>query len=613
MSILRPFLEFFIVSWTAWVLVFQFAIATRIPTRWLPWLFFAGLVIAVAPWGRSWWRSLGRVRKSDRRFLFQLAVVATVLAGIVLVSSRPDADDLGYLRGPLIDAAAPDKPIRVDRFRWDDRPWPVLRVLNENEAFEPFVVMASRLIGLDPLVGYHNVFLIFNVFVWCAVLAALLHHFRTPRRWLAGGVLLSAGLLFFDGGTHYSMGNMTLIRLWQGKIVAWTIVLPLFVFLQLRFLARPRLSRFALVVMAALVGVTFNRSMVVMVVLAGTAVPIAYAVAFGLRRQRLHGYRLRKVAWALTAPAPGWILGILVIVLVLRKSPDGLFEALAGWSTSIAGAVVAFERIAGGAWAIVLRDLLLLVALPLFVVPRPLGRWLAAFSGVLILISYVPPIGGLFSMALGKSVWRLYHVLPLPLCLGLLVLACRPGRGSPPSQHIGRWLAAALAVGFIALPVFNRSWVLSSKNGVEWKAPFAYRLPSGVREFVRVAGPQLENQRVLAAEDVAVALGLTHFDTVGLIATRVHYARKERVPMLIKANRALSECVTRRAPVAAIRELLDEGPELLVFADCNDADLSDDEALVVLNQALAPIHLTEAISAGGYRLIRVERPSGSHH
>ncbi|MEM7588442.1 MAG: DUF6077 domain-containing protein, partial [Acidobacteriota bacterium] len=324
MSILRPLLELFVVTWTAWVVSFQLALLTRIPTRWLPLLFLVLLIVAIAPWGAGWWRTLRRARRADLRLALELAGVAALLTTVVLVTSRSDADDLGYLRGPLIDATAPAEPIRIDSFRWDDRPWPVLRLLNENEAFEPFVVMASRLVGLDPLVGYHNAFAALSVFFWCAVLAGLLAHFRVPRKWIAGAVLLSACLLFLDGGTHRSFGNMTLIRLWQGKVVAWSIVLPLFVLLQLRFLARPQVSRWVLVVMAATVGVAFNRSMVVLLVVAGTALPIAYAIAFGIRR-----HRLRRVGLALAAPAPGWILGAIVLALVWRASPGDLSDALA--------------------------------------------------------------------------------------------------------------------------------------------------------------------------------------------------------------------------------------------------------------------------------------------
>ncbi|MDA8019799.1 MAG: DUF6077 domain-containing protein [Thermoanaerobaculia bacterium] len=595
MSILRPFLEFVVVFWTTWVVVFQLAIAVRIPTRWLLPLFLVALAGAIMPWSRGWLRSLRRARRSDRRLVLELAGVAVILAGVVLVASRPDADDLGYLRGPLVDAADPSEPIRIDRFRWDDRPWPVLRVLNENEAFEPFVVMASGLIGLDPLVGYHNVFAALSVVLWCAVLAGLLHHVRVPRRWISGAVLASGCLLFLDGATHHSFGNMTLIRLWQGKVVAWAVMLPLFVLCQLRFLARPRVSRFALVVMAATVCVAFNRSMVVLVVVAGTAVPMAYAMVSGSRR-----HRLRRAAWALAAPAPGWILGAVVLALVSRSSPEQLAGALAGWTTSTEGAVVAFDRIAGGSWAIVVRDLLLLGVLPLVVLARPLGRLVVAFGIVGALISYAPPIGGLLSMALGPAVWRLYYVLPIPLCLALLVLVVRPDRGVARWRGARRGWIAGLIAGLIGL-----SWachfvpVLSARNGVEWKAPLETRFPAGVREFIEVAGPRLENHRVLAPEQVAVALGLTHFDSVELIATREGYVTGDRRLLVHRAGRALTECTVKVPWAAALRELLDEGAALVVFAECDRSTYSAFEETL-------DVRLEELVSAGGYGLFEVQ-------
>ncbi|MEM7587158.1 MAG: DUF6077 domain-containing protein, partial [Acidobacteriota bacterium] len=482
-----------------------------------------------------------------------------------------------------------------------DRPWPVLRLLNENEAFEPFVVMASRLVGLDPLIGYHNAFAALSVFVWCAVLAGLLTHFRVPRKWVAGAVLLSACLLFLDGGTHRSFGNMTLIRLWQGKVVAWSIVLPLFVLLQLRFLARPQVSRWVLVVMAATVGVAFNRSMVVLLVVAGTALPIAYAVAFGARR-----HRLRRVGLALAAPAPGWILGAIVLALVWRASPGDLSDALAGWPTSTTGAAVAFERIAGAWWTIVARDLLLVGVLPFMTLVQPLARLVAAFSGVAAFISYAPPIGGLLSMALGSSVWRLYYVLPLPLCLALLVLVMRPARGSVGAQSLGSrslglWRAGRWGIaGLIALLwASHLAPVLSPANQVEWKAPLATRFPAGAREFVRVAGPRLAGHRVLAPEPVAVALGLTHFDRVELIATRSGYAAADRRPVIFRAGRTLLECETKKLSLAALRELVAEGTELLVMAECEDG------AFTAIEQALSDFHLQGTAAAGGYRLFEV--------
>ena len=240
MPILLFLLELFVGTLTAWVIVFNLALYGRWPIVLLEALFPVIWLLLFAAIARPRVRGFRFMSRRELVFARNTLVLGCLLGLLVLVASRPDADDVGYMYRDLIDASSPGNPFTVNPFivpfqgRQIEIPF-----LSENEAYEAMVVVAAKIMRIDPLLAYHNLFAFLAAIVWVITYALLFRRFRVPRSkvWLA--LLTTITFLLLDGNLHRTFGNFSLIRIWQGKIIVWAILGPAFMLFVLRFLARP--------------------------------------------------------------------------------------------------------------------------------------------------------------------------------------------------------------------------------------------------------------------------------------------------------------------------------------------------------------------------------------
>lgn len=288
------------------------------------------------------------------------------------------------------------------------------------------------------------------------------------------------------------------------------------------------------------------------------------------------------------------------MLLAWRSSPSEVAAAFRGWPTDGAGAVLAFKLVTGGSWALVVRDCLLLIAVPCLALSRPLGRLAAGLSMATVLIAYCPPLGGLMTVALGQTVWRLYYILPVPLCFALasFLLMSVVAKPKPERSRLLPQLAVPLLIAIVWASHFSP--VFTQKNEVELKPPLAYRFPAGVREFIDSAGPLIGHGRVLAPEQVSVALGLTRFATIDLVSPRPGYFHDERRDTHRRANLAISKCRFGKQLTVSLRELVEQDVDFLVTAAC-------DNGTAKLAGHLTGFELSEVLAEGGYQLYSVRR------
>ena len=555
-----------------WVGAFVTAVYLEIPFAALGVLPVLSVLVAAACFGRGWLHRLRSTSRSGLRWAGKILAFGCVLGLLVLVTSRPDADDVGYLHPILMDSTEPTNPVERDPFVFYFRgERVVIPFLSENEAYEALVVVTAGLVGLDPLVAYHNIFAFVAVLLWTVLYALLLRRFRIPRSKVWLGLLIIVGFLLLDGNLHRSFGNFSLLRIWQGKVIAFAILGPAFLFFLLRLMAR--MTWYRLTVVLALAGSSFfvNRSSLFFMVLAGLAVPMARWLALGRRKDR------RKLLAVAGIVAPLLIVGGLILLQLLRdlpasSSPWSLWQAPGDHQQTVESKDYgltwhgAMYELMIGSPAALLRDALFLFLVPWLTVPKPLRRFLPVYSGLIVALSMAPWSGPVWHHLTTVAYWRLYLALPLPLCVGLSSrLLVSPVTDRTVARF--RWVAAVLVLG-VSVSAFERA-TLSASNGVSFKKPFSYRLPEEELAFARQAEPLLEGRRVLAPNVVSQVLALTAYDTVQLASTRIAGGTASSTKG--RASWLLGRCAINQRLSSILEELiLAEGIDAIVIARCSD-------------------------------------------
>lgn len=562
---------------TVWNLLFLATVALELPTR------VVEVVASVVVGGtvlvafRS--RARGTVLAAAPVRILGVGLATSVL---LLFASRPDADDATYLRALLLETADGDTPFAQRPFAL---PVQGVRVevpgLGHYYAYETLVVSLARFARVDPVQLYHNQFPLLAVLLFVSVYGLLFRQFGVPRVRLWMCVLASVAFLFLDGNTHRSFGNFSLIRIWQGKVVAWTVLVPAFLLFGLRCTLRPTAYRIAVALATAFSATCLNRSSVV-------AFPIL-AIAISVGALTRGQSRLSRTAPALVAAMPFAALAVYILAAVwpvgvpavtVFRSPSPVLGPLQGhFLLDQRGWWAALETFVFGNEWVPFRDLAFLTVPPLLALPRRAGRCLVAIGGGVALLAFSPLTAPVWFSTLPTVFWRLYFVLPLAICAGLTPLLL--------TARIRRRVRGAVAVALALLALLTVSLerpVLSSANGVLVKPLLEYRLEPDALAFTRAAESQLKGHRVLATFRVAIVLSVLLPDVLP------ESPRNGGVVEL-----ALANC--RQLPakdLAAVASFVSHhGVELIVLPRCPPVRFAE---------------LDAALVSRGYRLVDIDVP-----
>jgi uncharacterized protein DUF6077 len=589
--LLTVYLEGVVVTLAAWVVAYETVLYAGWPRSAL-FLLFPVLVVALgAAFLRSWRRRATGASRGERRFALGTLLLGGLVASLVLVASRPDADDVPYMLFPMQEAAQPGKALSVVRFRLPrDHPGLPVPGLNRNPAYESLVVTAAGVLGLDPLRAYHNYFAALVAITWTLTYAALLRWFRVPSRWVGPALVTTVVLLLLDGNVHRSFGNMSLLRIWQGKVVVFAVLIPLLLLFSLRALGRPSARAFGLVALVSITAVCLNRSAFFMVPILTVCVTLAYVISFGGTRHRLGraAILILSVTPVLVLPAVA-LLASSPSMRIVAEIASGAAEATVTWWDTLRSATL-------GNSVVIARNAscFLLVFL---CVKRPLNRVLPVLALVVCAVGLNPLTGPLWHRLLTtEAYWRLYYLIPLPLAFGLTVLSVRHPR---PLRFSAGLRLAALALVAVTFALSFEKAALSSKNNVELKWPLEYRFRSLNLAFARQVAPLLAGKQVLAADPVANILALTQYQTIQLVYARAPYARP--ADPRTQADRVLSQCSVSAVELDALRSLLAPSVQFLVTRDCGTAHREQVET------AVQPLALRERVHEDGFLLFEIER------
>jgi Family of unknown function (DUF6077) len=374
MDVLRCVVEVMLCVFSSWTLAFYIIFAAKLPAASviIPFLIIPGILTGF--FFKTWKRAVSGFHRDDRKFLLGVLLLALVTGMFALVVSRPDADDVGYIQPMLSQLKHLDAPFFAEGFglpgvgtvSWLDRGIP----------YESFVTMTDAVVKADPLSAFQNLGAFVPAFFLVIVYVLLYRQFGLGRTATLVATLLALLFMVIDGNLHRSFGNMMLVRIWQGKDILWTVLLPLLLLFSFQAIRRPTGRLLLLVTLVSIAALGLNRASLFLVPILVFGVSITYLLIFGLSGRHIRNALALNMAASLCT-------GIAVAAFIsayFSSLASGQFVQAAFQTESAAGQVMWppnwWDNLMGlviGTHAALLRDFLILVPLPFLASWRCLG------------------------------------------------------------------------------------------------------------------------------------------------------------------------------------------------------------------------------------------------
>jgi hypothetical protein len=433
-------------------------------------------------------------------------VVAAVAAAAViatLLAKRPDSDDSFYLSIPATLLRWPDQPILLKDtiYRIADLPLqlPVYRL----HSYEVLIGLLARLTHVQP--AYVAYFFMPALFSALSVVAwAQLLRFLAPTQWKPTLFILFVCVLSL-GEAHHAYGNFAFVRMFQGKAILATFMVPSIIYYAIAFSNKSTLRNWLLLFAAqiAAIGITssalFVAPLTAGLTLAGTWSPNAVAT--------------RRLALGLLASS--YVFAAAAVMALLTHGGGGFVS-----SNAMPPVLPWFEQTMG----IRSTPLLMVVLLSswAFVEERAQKKLLLGSSLFFLVIVLNPYAYQFFADHLtGTSTyWRLFWALPLPFMLAIMLhrMWSLASRLRPNFLTLG---ARALMVTLTALFAFNAG-SLRASNGVTIGLP-TLKVPSPDYYFAKFLASNLSESEVLLAPESVTAWLPTFSKHPTLLSARAIY------------------------------------------------------------------------------------------
>ncbi len=290
---------------------------------------------------------------------------------------------------------------------------------------------------------------------------------RLVRRWAPRRALwvLVVAIAFLMLSGDSMLGNFWIVRMWQGKVMAVTFLMPLiWAYLTEAHEARDRRTRLRALALLLAAGVAFFGFTPTAVVWGPVMFGVVVLAAAAVRSKAL------LVGGALMVVGP-IVSGLAVIAFSV--------EEVGGKEPTALSAKDSFDRMLGtDGWLVALA--LVALALAPLLARRGVPAALAGATALVGVLTYAPGVLDLINAVTGSGpiLWRMLYVAPVPVLVGLLVaLPWRPSDETQPTvvQRGTAYAAlAAVAVGFVlgGHPVWSHTGhtgTLTVTSRPEWK------------------------------------------------------------------------------------------------------------------------------------------------
>ena len=310
----------------------------------------------------------------------------------------------------------------------------------------------SYLSGVSALAVGH--FLVATVAAFLVPLAyARLFRAVDGREWL-WGVAGAVTFLLVDGSAHANYGNLAFVRLYQGKCIFLTLVVPCIVAYALRFAHRPSAGRWLL----------SSASLVAGTGLTSTAVWAGPALAALALAVTWEPTRRMTTIFAAGASAAFYPLAVgLLLKLGAGVNSAKRISDVGPMNLAEEGLVKVFEDNLAP----------LVVAMLAWLLVKPgLGTRIATVFPLGFALVLNPYTASLVALNLTgvRTFWRVFWLLPVPALVGLAFIGCRQLLSPAERRRNARLVGLAGSLALVAT-LFPPRYALSRANGVELKPP----------------------------------------------------------------------------------------------------------------------------------------------
>ena len=414
-------------------------------------------------------------------------LIAAAAVGVTLVASRPDADDAFYRSISATLLRFPQQPVLVHDTLYRLPGVPILLQFYRLSSYDVLVGTLARITGVDHLVVAYlilpSVFAAFCVLAWAYLLRRIV-----PARWPWVLFILFACMVAL-GEMPRAYGNFAFVRLFQGKAILVTGMVPVVAGSALLFARRGGVRHWLLLFAAQIAALGVSAS-ALFVAPAAAALGLAGGWSANAASSRRFAVGMLASAYVFGA---GWTMASVTHggqALVSSSPMPGVQQILENtwgtWSTKLL--LVALLA----AWA--------------FVGNPGRARYLSAGAFFFLLAALNPyTVRVVADHFVGvRTYWRLTWVLPLPFFLAVLLDGVIERALGMRSKALAACACAVLA-GF-AIAFGWRFGTLRSANAVTLGPPGLKVDPVEYRVAAQIAEDVPEEGVVLAPEAVSVWL-----------------------------------------------------------------------------------------------------------
>jgi hypothetical protein len=489
----------------------------------------------------------------------------------VSVVSRPDADDAQFFHRALVQLERKDQPFIVSDQLLDipDLPQSAVGVV---ASYELAIALAANAVGIDPVQAYHNISPVVSTTMWVLVTFLLCVEFGLDWKRATVAVLGAFVFLVLDGDLHRSFGNFSLIRIWHGKAVLCSVLVPATLLSTVRFVRSPSIGRWVLVLSCCVASFSLSGS--------GLFLGPATIAAAGISGLAIStSLRPSLLAYASLIPAvlyPGVILSLMVFGVLDNHDVSHHYSSWPSAWTDNVGLVF-------GGWASWIFVAVVLSIGPWLSMGWSRAKAIIVYSAAVAVFFVNPVIGPLWLQEITPGAyWRLLYLFPIPLCFGILASSAvfKP-LGLPSNFAVRARVALVLIV--VVYVAGSRYTVVSPPPGgapVFLKAPWGLRLEPQAREFVDSLPTSIDSSSVLAPRALVPALALLRPDARLYCARAAQTQRRFNIlndPEIgrrrVQAQRYVSQCDpgVRARNLAALERAIAEGISAVLARDCGPA------------------------------------------
>jgi hypothetical protein len=500
-----------------WTLAYQLVLILRWPAKTITWCFFGIAIPGFLALRRLWKNSSTMPGKGYRFHPSQVLLVGLGLgyALTVLFVRRPNQDDVVYFHRALTQLLALNQPISL-RQTSVDMDAAAFSPVHLATSYEMLMAFLGHYLGIDPLYFYQVIghvlaaFAVPFVFYWCARIFGLGRWAAAIGAFLSICFLLMAdkssfGVLLGAAGSLQSadpagwVGFSTLSGyMWQGKPIVLLLCLPVGLALSYRFLSQREPSDVVWLTLLSVAGVGLsNPAIYLLPAVIGCSWVAFSTLQLFQSKARQHLSKLSRLGFLLIIPVayPIAILALLKMN-VIPKPVDlhMLGPTYMAWNEALDYAV--------GGRAEYLRDVVLMIAVPLLIVRERTGFFLFFYLFAVWLFCLNPLLARMWmANILAPTYFRLVYLLQLPLLCALMATAGSrlAQKATSTNVRIQNVLAlSAIVAAFVGsyhgLSVLPRD----ARQGIGWKSPREYQLLPANVDFAKAAGAYIAHAKLLA-------------------------------------------------------------------------------------------------------------------